>query len=215
MKIIHIPVGINPGYPTNCWLAVNEKENSLLIVDPGFFPELIIKEIEKTGAEPKGILLTHGHYDHMMACPRLRDHYSIPVYAAKADLPFLQNSVWNQSETTMKEPLRLMPQVLLEDGQTFSLAGFDITFIHTPGHTYGSGCYYLPGHKTLFSGDTIFYNRHGKTIWPTGSAADMMHSLIFKLMVLPEDTQVLCGHEGNTTIKDVKPYFSAEYRVLL
>ena len=92
----------------------------------------------------------------------------------------------------------------LKDGQKFEVAGVPMQFILTPGHTPGSGCFYVKDANLLFSGDTIFYCSRGRTDFPGGSEAQLLKSIREKLLVLPEETDVFAGHMEQTTIGNEK-----------
>jgi glyoxylase-like metal-dependent hydrolase (beta-lactamase superfamily II) len=96
--------------------------------------------------------------------------------------------------------LTIDADVYLKDGQRITLAGFEITVLHTPGHTPGGCCYYIPSEKVLFSGDTLFHYSIGRTDFPGGSMSQLVRAIKEKLFVLPEDTNVLPGHESATQI---------------
>ena len=74
----------------------------------------------------------------------------------------------------------------VSDGQILHIAGFEIRVIHTPGHTAGGCCYYIPAENVLISGDTLFRASVGRTDLPTGSMGDLVRSVREKLFVLPE-----------------------------
>ena len=97
----------------------------------------------------------------------------------------------------------------LEDGQTVECAGTEIHVIHTPGHTVGGCCYYLPEDEALFCGDTLFCGSIGRTDLPTGSSRDLAHSIREKLMILPDETKLYPGHMDESTIgyeKEINPF---------
>ena len=102
--------------------------------------------------------------------------------------------------------------VYLKDNQELQLAGFDIRVIHTPGHTEGGCCYYLPEEKVLFSGDTLFARSVGRTDFPGGSMSQLVRSIREKLMALhdPQDADsditVYPGHNDVTTIETERKY---------
>ena len=92
------------------------------------------------------------------------------------------------------------------DGKKLDLAGFSIEVFHTPGHTAGSCCYYLPEEEVLFSGDTLFAQSVGRTDFPTGSGRQIAESVRRLLSTLPDDTMVYPGHMDTTTIGFEKKY---------
>lgn len=190
---------------TNCYLAKNKETGALLIIDPADAPSRIISRIEQMGAKPEGILLTHGHFDHIGAAMKLHAHYNIPIYAHAAEKEILENADKNLSLMT---GLGFTAEAdhYLADGQKFSLAGFEIRVIHTPGHTIGGVCYYFETEGVLFAGDTLFRCSVGRTDFPTGSMRQIHDSIHQKLFVLPETTVVYPGHDQPTDIRYEKMF---------
>ena len=128
---------------TNCYFLKNKDTDEILIVDPGAEPDRIIRAVEQLSGHPAGILLTHGHYDHMCAVNELRSHYEIPVYAAKAEEHLLLDTTENLSASWSGNPYTVKADVYLEHGEVFKLAGFSVKTLVTPGHTEGSCCYWI------------------------------------------------------------------------
>lgn len=190
---------------TNCYLAKNKETGALLIIDPADAPSRIISRIEQMGAKPEGILLTHGHFDHIGAAMKLHAHYNIPIYAHAAEKEILENADKNLSLMT---GLGFTAQAdhYLADGQKLSLAGFEIRVVHTPGHTIGGVCYYFETEGVLFAGDTLFRCSVGRTDFPTGSMRQIHDSIHQKLFVLPETTVVYPGHDQPTDIRYEKMF---------
>lgn len=189
---------------TNCYFLKNKETGELLIVDPSDAPERISRKVTEMEAVPVGILLTHGHYDHILAANAVKEKYKIPVYACRQEEELLTDANLNLS--SYSRPCTVKPDVLLDDLQVFELAGFSIQMIHTPGHTKGSCCYYLEDEGLLFSGDTLFYGSVGRTDFPGGSTAQIVRSLHKLVDSLPEDTEVFPGHDASTTIGYEKRY---------
>ena len=190
---------------TNCYLAKNKETGALLIIDPADAPSRIISRIEQMGAKPEGILLTHGHFDHIGAAMKLHAHYNIPIYAHAAEKEILENADKNLSLMT---GLGFTAEAdhYLADGQKLSLAGFEIRVVHTPGHTIGGVCYYFETEGVLFAGDTLFRCSVGRTDFPTGSMRQIHDSIHRKLFVLPETTVVYPGHDQPTDIRYEKMF---------
>ena len=184
---------------TNVYIAVNRETQELFIVDPADRADVIIRKIKETGACPAGILLTHGHFDHIMAVDDLKNAYHIPVYAMKDEQDLLASPMANMT-IYRKNSVAIVPDMMMNDLDTFRVAGFDIQVLHTPGHTPGSCCYYIKDEGVLFSGDTLFRCSCGRTDFPGGSMQNMQKSLHRLLSSLPEDTAVYPGHESFTTI---------------
>lgn len=191
---------------TNCYLCKNTETNEGFIVDPGGNELKLSTNISKMEMVPKAILLTHGHFDHIGAVTELKKRYNIPVYVANAEKELLSNGRLNLS-MAFGYPMSISGDKYLEDGQEFNVAGFDIKFISTPGHTKGSGCFYLENTNVLFSGDTLFCASRGRTDFPGGSEAEILRSIREKLLTLPGNTLVLPGHEESTNIESEKVYY--------
>ncbi len=185
---------------TNCYIVANDETNQCVIVDPGDNADGIAAKITEAGSTPVAILLTHGHFDHIMAVPALRERYpDIPVYAYAAERVLLEDAKVNESKG-FKHPTVIENVHYLEDGEELELLGVKWRVIATPGHTIGSCCYYIEEAGVLFSGDTLFDGDCGRTDLATGSMQDIIHSIREVLMKLPDDTNVLPGHETFTTI---------------
>lgn len=190
---------------TNTYLVKNKDTGELLIIDPADAAGSIQEKIRQMEGRPAAILLTHGHFDHMMAAEELRTAYDIPVYACRKEQELLKNARYNLS-ASWASPHVLEADRYLADGEVFRLAGFEIRLLHTPGHTEGSCCYYLSEEEVLFSGDTLFAGSVGRTDFPTSSGAEMRNSLHRLLAELPGDTRVCPGHGEETTIAYEKRY---------
>ena len=155
--------------------------------------------------KPVAILLTHGHFDHIMAVEAVKEQYHIPVYACRQEEEMLREPSVNMTDR-MRKPCSIVPDVFLNDLQVFEAAGFSVQMLHTPGHTKGSCCYYFKDEGALFSGDTLFCGSVGRTDFPGGSTADIVRSLHKLVDSLPEETEVFPGHDATTTIGYEKRY---------
>ena len=174
---------------TNCYLLIREDTGETLIVDPADRADRIEAKLTEEHLTPCGVLLTHGHFDHIGAAEE----------ALAGDSFANLSGQW-------ASPFGIKADVLLKDGETLELAGFSIEVKATPGHTGGSACYYLPDEKILFSGDTLFAGSVGRSDFPTGSAGALARSVKGLLSSLPEDVHVYPGHEGDTSIAYEKRY---------
>ena len=188
---------------TNVYFVKNTETRELFMVDPAANAARIKEMILKMDAGPVAILLTHGHFDHIMAPEELRDYYHIPIYACRAEADMLRDPVKNMTEY-YRVPASFDADRYLDDNDEFTCAGFRIQVMHTPGHTVGGCCYYLPEEKILFSGDTLFCGSVGRTDFPGGSMSQIITSLHRLIDNLPEETEVYPGHNSSTTIGDEK-----------
>lgn len=184
---------------TNCYLLCNEDIKECVLIDPADCADEISKMIDESGCELKGILLTHGHFDHIMAADDVREKYDVNVYASCDEKNTLEQPHINLGES-YEMNLSVKADVWHNDGDVLKLAGFDIEALHTPGHTEGGTCYYIKDIGVLFSGDTLFCGSVGRTDFPGGSMSAIVRSIKDKIMVLPDDTKVYPGHGEGTSV---------------
>ena len=154
------------------------------------------REIELAG---KKVLLTHGHFDHIMAAKKVKEYYQIPVYAGIHEEELLADAQKNLS-AMWAEGFTMKADELVVDNQKLEIAGMKITVIETPGHTSGGVCYYIEKEHVLFAGDTLFFESYGRTDFSGGSMFSLIRSLGKKLFVLPDETDVYPGHGQATSI---------------
>lgn len=196
MEVQTIQVGY---YAVNCSLLIDGA--SVYFVDPGFEGERLIELVRSRGLSPKGILLTHAHFDHVGAINTLQKEYSeLPVYVHPNDLVVLNHPL----NSAPPEYPKIKAPVNIRDARELDF----LEVIETPGHTPGGVCYYLKDEKLLLSGDTLFASSIGRTDFPGGSMSAMMASLKL-LAALPDDTRVIPGHGALTSIgfeKSTNPY---------
>ena len=194
---------------TNCYLIINKENKEALLVDPADNVLRISNVIEENGCTLKAILLTHGHFDHIMALNDLKKRYNVPVYAHEEEEDVLKQSSLNLSGS-IGQIYTTQADVYVKDGEHLKLAGLDVNVLYTPGHTKGGACYYFPEEKVLMSGDTLFHCSIGRTDFPTGSMSQLVRSVKEQLFVLPDDVQVYPGHDSVTSIgyeKQYNPFF--------
>lgn len=194
------------GVATNCYLLKNNADRQCVLIDPAASPEQIKEMITQSGCMLQGILLTHGHYDHMLAAAAVREVYGVPLCAGQAEKTLLSDAALNLSGIMGGKSVTQDVDRWLADGETLLMAGIKISVIATPGHTPGGVSYYVPEGGMLFSGDTLFAESVGRTDFPGGSMSALVHSVKEKLFALPEETKVYPGHGEQTTIAYEKKY---------
>ena len=197
MKVTGMTLGM---VGTNVWICVNEETKEAFVVDPADGAEQIEAKLAQNQWTLKGILLTHGHFDHIGAVEALRNAYQVPVWAAEAERELLSDVEANLSGSWTGRPIRVKADHWLQDLECFMLAGMRIQMILTPGHTAGSCCYYLAEEHVLLSGDTLFAGSCGRTDLPTGSMNAIVRSIRERLFALPPETEVYPGHGETTSI---------------
>lgn len=202
MKVEKFVTGI---ISTNCYLVINEDTKQAVVIDPAACPSYLMSHIKSEGLKIEAILLTHGHFDHIMGIDGFLSEFDVPVYVHEEDADAMEDPVLNQS-STYTSGYTFGKARYLRDRQTLELAGYTFQVIHTPGHTKGGCCYYVALEGVLFSGDTLFQNSVGRTDFVNSSTSDLVHSVREKLFLLPDDTMVYPGHMGETKIGHEKKY---------
>jgi glyoxylase-like metal-dependent hydrolase (beta-lactamase superfamily II) len=184
---------------TNAYLlACSETKRAVVIDVPFESVELLIDCAKKHSVVIEMILLTHSHWDHTAEAALLKEKLGIPLYVHQEDVGNLETP--GSDRLPMLFPVRgVQADGFLTDGQEIDVGTLHIQVIHTPGHTPGGVCFYLPKEKVLISGDTLFRGTIGNLSFPTARPALMWKSLK-KLAALPPETKVYPGHGGPTTI---------------
>lgn len=197
MKITSMPTG---ELGVNTYLAVDEETNKGFIVDPGGYSPKLTKMVQDEGIDIEYIILTHGHSDHICGVnEHLDDFPNAKVIANINEKPMLENAGLNMSNS-FGGPQTVKADMLVDDGDELDVGSLKLKFIYTPGHTPGGMCVYIASENILFSGDTLFRQSIGRTDFPGGSFQALAEAVHDKLFVLPDETNVLPGHMGLTTI---------------
>jgi len=174
-------------FGTNTYIVICQRTQDSVLIDAPAEPNTVLDRLKSTN--PKYILLTHNHMDHIGALAELQARLKIPLAACASDTKNLPSS----------------PEILLSDGDTISFGNLKFEVLHTPGHTPGSLCFRAGCY--LVSGDTIFPGGPGKTRSPV-DFKQIIKSIIEKIFVLPDDTQIYPGHGDSTVLKKVKDEFA-------
>lgn len=185
-------------FETNTYVITDGKQ--AMIVDPGLESRQLVSILQDY--EVVGILLTHGHIDHIDGI----GFFSCPIYIHQKEVDFLRDDTLNLYRMTGLRPsfrINQLQIITVKDGDTISFGKECIQVIHTPGHTKGSVCYLYQG--KLFSGDTLFLESCGRTDLPTGSEKDLKQSLL-KLSKLSNSIKVYPGHDQQTTMQHEKKH---------
>ncbi len=196
MKIVNIPTGM---LQANTYLVCDETSRLGFIVDLGGYSRELKNIIEKNDIQIQYIVLTHGHGDHIGGVQEhLKDFPDAKVVCSRAEEKMLLDPELNEAHHFGPEKVSFKPDILVDDGDTLTVGNMTMKFIMTPGHTEGGMCILID--DVLFSGDTLFCRSIGRTDLAGGDFRTIMESIKKKLFLLPDETQVLPGHMGPTTI---------------
>jgi len=201
----------------NCYVLAQRVGADAIIVDPGQRAMGQLQRIlDENHLTPTGVLLTHGHVDHIWSAQKVADMYGCPAYIHPEDRFMLTDPIKDFGPrlaqiafgALFREPKQVVE--LCQGGavgeEKLELGGVTVTVDHTPGHTSGSVVFRVdsaigdgPG-SVVFTGDTLFRQSVGRTDLPGGSGRDLLGSIVTKLLVLDDDTVVLPGHGERSTI---------------
>ena len=196
MKIVNIPTGM---LQANTYLVCDETSRLGFIVDLGGYSKELKNIIEKNDIQIQYIVLTHGHGDHIGGVQEhLKDFPDAKVVCSRAEEKMLLDPELNEAHHFGPEKVSFNPDILVDDGDTLTVGNMTMKFIMTPGHTEGGMCILVD--DVRFSGDTLFCRSIGRTDLAGGDFKTLMESIKNKLFLLPDETQVLPGHMGTTTI---------------
>jgi hydroxyacylglutathione hydrolase len=194
MKILQRTVG---AFQENTYLVVDEATNKAVIIDPGAEPEVLVSMVRESGAELKGIWLTHAHIDHIGGIAAIQREWPVPLHLHPADLPLYARGAAQAANYGLPFEEPGDPDIELADGDTLTIGSLPFDVIHTPGHA--------PGHvvfrhgRTMLGGDLLFAGSIGRTDLPLSNPAHMQESLA-KICELDGETVVYPGHGPRTTI---------------
>lgn len=183
---------------TNCYVIADKNTDEAVMFDAPDNSDIILEFLRENGYTLKKILLTHGHYDHILALADLKKETGAEIYIHELEKEFLDDCTLNLSEKMNVVYRKAAADNLIKDNDIIKLNDIEIKVIHTPGHTRG-GVSYLAGER-LISGDTLFYHSIGRTDVPTGDLKTEINSIKTKLMKLDDDIKVYPGHGMETTI---------------
>lgn len=199
--------------PTNAYFYIDNETKHGFLIDPGAQAGKLLGMIREKGFIIERILLTHGHFDHIGAVEELRKALNIPVCMQANGRAYAENPVWNLSAQT-EAPITLSDVTYLADYSTVSLAdssACDLTIIPVPGHTTDGAMYYTAKDGVAFVGDSIFEGSYGRTDMYGGDEATLLQNIRDKILTLPDETILLSGHSGPTTVREEKtrPFYQA------
>ncbi len=187
----------------NTYFAYDEETNKGFIVDPGGYDSRITDEVNSLGVDIECIILTHGHGDHIGGVEQFKaDFPGAKVIAHELEREMLQDARINSSMEIFMKPITVEADKYVRDRESLKVGNMELTFLLTPGHTKGGMC--ISVDNVIFTGDTIFRFSIGRTDFYGGDFRTLINSIKDRLFYFPDDTVLLPGHMGASTIGDEK-----------
>lgn len=196
MKLIQMHVGV---VQTNCYVFYDENTMEGAVVDPGDNAAAILREVERVGAKITYILLTHAHFDHILAVHEIAEKTGAKLVVHKDDEWLLSYNAMGEFRPYARGYQETPVSLFAGEGTKIQIGGLTAEYLHTPGHTPGSCC--IRVEDVLFTGDTMFRHECGRCDLKGGDFSQMLQSLK-RLSELPGDYRVLPGHDAITTLSE-------------
>ncbi len=186
----------------NCTLFLCRETKEAVIVDPGGDVSLIIEALERTGAEPVAIWLTHGHFDHAGGAPALKRQLDVPILGPHADDAWLTTSIAEQERTfgVFVNGEDFEPDRWLKDGEVLSFGRVRFMVRHCPGHTPGHVLFINEADRIGQFGDVLFAGSIGRTDFPRGDHELLLENIARIILPLPDDFLFIPGHGPASTV---------------
>ncbi len=196
---------------TNCYIVTDNNSLETILVDPADSAETIIEVVNREQLQPISILLTHGHFDHVLGLLELKLALDLPVFMHQEDNPLLKTAQASAQHWLghSVDPVPNATQNIVE-GNTLALGDLTITVLHTPGHTQGSVCLLVQDSDeplALLTGDTVFKNSVGRTDF-SYSKPLLLRDSLEKLLRFEDTLSCYPGHGAPTTIGEIRQFLS-------
>ena len=200
---------------TNCYLVACERTKEAIVIDPGADAQKIKGTAEDLGIRIIQIVLTHFHFDHILAVDALRAESGVPLAIHRDDAQHLGSPPALFQWFHPPVPTGLFADRLLQDGDILNVGDLRVEVLHTPGHSPGGISLWIAEEKAVFCGDTLFRDGIGRADFPGSSHCILIQSIQERLFALPDETAVYPGHGPSTTIgreKRLNPWVGSKAR---
>jgi hydroxyacylglutathione hydrolase len=206
MKYLLLPV---TPFQQNCTLFWCEDTRKAVLIDPGGEADRLIKAIDAQAVTLEKILLTHGHIDHVGASTTLAHHYHVPIWGPQAEDRFWLEALPQQCEAFgVPEIASFLPDKWLTHGDIIAFGRQNLEVLHCPGHTPGHVVYFNRSVGLAQVGDVLFKNGIGRTDFPRGDYAALIHSIKEILLPLGDEVAFIAGHGPMSTFGAERHFFS-------
>ena len=196
MKIMQLCVGL---VGTNCYIVYDETTRAAAVIDPGDNAPSILQAVQQEKLDVKYVLLTHAHFDHILAAHEVLQATGAQYVVPEADLWLLDRNNMGQFRALARTYVQDTPDILAAEGTEITFGGLTAVYMSTPGHTPGSSVIRIE--DCLFTGDCLFRHECGRCDLEGGDFSAMLRSLR-RLYELEGDYKVLPGHEGLSTLNE-------------
>ena len=196
MKIMQLCVGL---VGTNCYIVYDETTRAAAVIDPGDNAPSILHAVQQEKLDVKYVLLTHAHFDHILAEHEVLQATGAQYVVPEADLWLLDRNNMGQFRALARTYVQDTPDILASEGTEITFGGLTAVYMSTPGHTPGSSVIRID--DCLFTGDCLFRHECGRCDLEGGDFSAMLRSLR-RLYELEGDYKVLPGHEGLSTLNE-------------
>jgi hydroxyacylglutathione hydrolase len=206
--MIHEILPVGP-LQCNCSIFGDETTHEAIVIDPGDDIADILTILKRHNLRVKAIVITHAHIDHIGGAQKLKNATGAPVHMNQNDSELSDHLDMQAAWLNVETPENPGIDTPARDGDTLHLGTAAFHVLHTPGHTQGSISLWIPAEQKLIAGDTLFRDSIGRTDLPGGDSKQIIASIKGKLLTLPDETVVIPGHGGNTTIareKKLNPF---------
>ena len=187
-------------FQENTFLVRPDDSDRAVLIDPGDEPDLLLGGIEQEGVTVEAILITHTDIDHVGAVAPVAKATGARVYCPKLEVERLADIMAFAPMPDLGPYEGYQADETVEGGERLNLAGMDIEVVFTPGHTEGHVTYAFPQGAVIASGDVLFQGSVGRSDRPNGDHQTLLRSIATLLERYPDETTVLPGHMGATTL---------------